>query len=449
MFTLKTRNAAAGNGLIIAAFMLICAIFCLVFFDTFINKVVKPRVTDALNKGYPAYSISIGHLQYSLIRNQFDIDSVALNSVDGAFKAMVSRLSLSGLDRLYLFTGGRRGLAGLTGAKLDAKGLRIGFDRSSYAFLCKRLRASFPDSSLEADSINVHPASGDEKFFEGSEFRRTRCELIIPQCKVLGLAFHELLQGKGYRTREIRIRGPVFDILVNKEKPAAAEASPPPMPNEALSEIKVNLKIGTLNITDGRLTYGERFAVRAQPAFVTFEDMMVSAEGIANRGDRSSRIIIHGQAKFMDAGTMKVLMEIPATSREFSIHYSGSLSGMNLDALNSYLEPGEQIRIKTGTLQSATYDISIVSGCARGTLRAIYENLNFAVINKNTGSEKGLTNRITSFIANNFKIRTGNMPDKSGSLEIGKVNFLRKRDTTFLQLLWFSIRSGIKDVVGF
>jgi hypothetical protein len=122
---------------------------------------------------------------------------------------------------------------------------------------------------------------------------------------------------------------------------------------------------------------------------------------------------------------------------------------MNLDALNSYLEPGEQIRIKTGTLQSATYDISIVSGCARGTLRAIYENLNFAVINKNTGSEKGLTNRITSFIANNFKIRTGNMPDKSGSLEIGKVNFLRKRDTTFLQLLWFSIRSGIKDVVGF
>jgi hypothetical protein len=41
------------------------------------------------------------------------------------------------------------------------------------------------------------------------------------------------------------------------------------------------------------------------------------------------------------------------------------------------------------------------------------------------------------------------MPDKSGSLKIGDVKYEQKRDDTFLQLVWFSLRSGIGSVVGF
>jgi hypothetical protein len=41
------------------------------------------------------------------------------------------------------------------------------------------------------------------------------------------------------------------------------------------------------------------------------------------------------------------------------------------------------------------------------------------------------------------------MPDKSGSMKIGKVKYTRKPDDTFLQLVWFSLRSGVGDVVGF
>ena len=449
MVTQHSKKAAASIGLIIGAFVLICAIAFFLFFNSFLNNVVKPRLTDAINKGYPSYSISIGHMHYSLPRNQLDFDSVALGAGNGTITATVSRFSLSGIGRLFLLSGGKRGIAGFTRARFDAKGLRMGSSGSPYAFLCKRLRVSTRDSTVEADSINYYPAAGDEEFFKGSQYRRTRFTVVIPRCTVRGLALIDLLQGKRYCTREIQINGAAFDILVNKEKPAAPETSSPLMPNELLSAIKGDVAIDSLILSDGKLKYGERFAVGAEPAFVTFEDMMVSAKGIANHGSRKSLLTIRGQGKFMHAGTMKVLMEIPVSSPEFSIHYSGSLSGMDLSALNSYLEPGEQIRIKSGTLQSATYDVAIESGHAGGSLRAIYTNLNFAVINKSSGSEKGLSNRIVSFIANTFKIRTSNVPDKSGAIKIGKVDFSRQRDTTFLQFLWFSIRSGIKDVVGY
>jgi hypothetical protein len=79
----------------------------------------------------------------------------------------------------------------------------------------------------------------------------------------------------------------------------------------------------------------------------------------------------------------------------------------------------------------------------------MYRDLTIAFRNSRTGSERGAYNRITSYIANATKIRGTNMPDRSGSMKIGKVKYTRKPDDTFLQLVWFSLRSGVGDVVGF
>jgi hypothetical protein len=122
---------------------------------------------------------------------------------------------------------------------------------------------------------------------------------------------------------------------------------------------------------------------------------------------------------------------------------------MDLTRLNSFLEIGERLRIKSGVLETATFDITIIAGRASGTLRAMYKDLNIAVLGKVTGSENGAVNRISTFITNTMKIRGNNMPDKSGQMKIGAVKYTRKQDDTFLQLVWFSIRSGIGDVVGF
>jgi len=56
---------------------------------------------------------------------------------------------------------------------------------------------------------------------------------------------------------------------------------------------------------------------------------------------------------------------------------------------------------------------------------------------------------IASFLANNVKIRTSNMPDKSGAMKIGKVKYTRLRDDTFFRFVWVALRSGMEDAVGF
>jgi hypothetical protein len=122
---------------------------------------------------------------------------------------------------------------------------------------------------------------------------------------------------------------------------------------------------------------------------------------------------------------------------------------MDLTRLNSFLEVGESLRIKSGILQNATFDVNVTAGRASGKVRAMYRDLAIAVRDTPTGSEKGLSKRITSYIINVWKIRGANMPDKSGSIKIGGVKYTRKPDDTFFQLAWFSLRSGVGDVVGF
>jgi hypothetical protein len=179
------------------------------------------------------------------------------------------------------------------------------------------------------------------------------------------------------------------------------------------------------------------------------DSLQVSARGIHNHAETSDTIVIRAEGEFMKSAEMSVLMLIPISAPEFSFQYSGSVGSMDVRALNSFLETAEQMRIKTGVLQTAQFHIAVTSGHASGTVRAVYRDLSLAVINKHTGSETGFFDGITSFMANTFKIRGTNEPDKSGAVKIGKVKYVRQRNDPFFGFVWFALRSGLGDVVGF
>jgi hypothetical protein len=272
--------------------------------------------------------------------------------------------------------------------------------------------------------------------------------VVVPECKVLGLAYGELLQGKSYRAKSIDFSRPSIDALVNRDKPVEPFVQPPLMVHEALASIPQPLQVDNLIVADGRLTYRERVVAGADPGVLTFGAVNVFVEGIANQGAASNAILLQAQADLMDAASLKVRMSIPILPSSFSLHYSGSIGAMDLTRLNAFLDIAERTRIKSGHAQDATFEINVIDGQARGHVRAIYENLVMAVLDKKTDTEKGLDNRLASFFANLFKIRKSNVPDISGSLREGEVNYTRRPEDEFLQFAWFALRTGVLDVIS-
>ncbi len=446
---LSLRKAVKYISFIIGGAVLFCVLMFILFPDPFINTLLKDQITKAFTEAYPEYTIELGDMHYSVWKNQLGCDTITLDAGDSTFTSSVASFSVYGIPWIKILWQGQFTLNNLTSSTIDAQNIVFNLRQTQDEFSLGMLHISVPDSEIVADSIKYYSLISDEQFFSKSQFKQTRFRFDIPQIKIMGLDYPALLQGNTYNAKSINIYNMFADILVNMDKPYDKNSSKPQMPNEALFLMKEIVKIDSLKIINGRLKYGERFAIGATPGVILFNKVNVLASGISNHQAHPDTVVIHVEGLFMNSGRMKLFMEIPLASRDFSLRYSGSLSAMDMTELNSFIEPAEHHRIKSGIVQSATYNINVNTGNANGTLRVVYKDLSIAVIDKNTGSEKGFLDKISSFISKSFVIRGNNMPDKSGLMKIGVVGYTRKPVETFIQFMWFALRSGIGNVVGF
>ncbi|MHB8853310.1 MAG: hypothetical protein ACYC6P_08160 [Ignavibacteriaceae bacterium] len=452
--TITWRKLSAGkivlySGIAVGIIIIFFALVFLFFPQTYLNGFLKYRIIDAFTKAYPEYSLTIARVNFNVLKNRIECDSISVTKNDSTFSCRIGSFSLDGIGWIKLIRAKNFSSNNLAEASLNAKGIVLNINHAQNQILCGRLHLSVPDSEIVADSVEFHPLISDEQFFAESKFRTARYRFVIPKIYVNGLDYSRLFSGNNFRTRSINIRDAFVDVLVNMDKPFDTKSPSPLMPNEGLSSIKDTIRIDSLQVTNSRLNYNERYAIGAKAAIVTFDKMQVLAEGIVNHTGRRDTIVINAQGNFMNTSKMELLMLIPLGSPQFSFSYSGSLQQMEVSSLNKFLEIAEQRRINSGILHEASFNVNVHSGHATGYVRVVYSNLSFDVLNKKTGRGNGIFDMISSFIGKTFIIRGNNMPGKSGSMKIGIVKFTRKPDEPFIQFTWFALRSGIANVVGF
>jgi hypothetical protein len=416
------------------------------FGGTVLARFGQWQAEHSFAEAYPGAVLHIGKLDYAVRANRLVAQSVTVTTADSTFQ--VDRLSVTGVHWVGLLSGTAALAEALAAASLDITSLEVEFPQAHYGIRCARLQASVPNSALVAERCELRALVGDEAFFAAHDFRATRFHVLVPACSVAGLAYADLLMGKSYHARSVRISRPSVDALVDRDKPVDPAATRPLMVHEAMAVIQPPMRIDSFSISDGHLTYREQVVAGADPGVLTFGAVSLSAAGITNRGDAATSILVRAQGTLMDAGTVNLMMSIPVKPPDFSLRYSGSLSAMDLTRLDAFLANAEHTRIKSGHAQGATFEIEVTGGEARGRVQATYENLEIAFLDKQTGSENGLDHRVASFLAKELKFRSSNGPDPPGSMKQGKVTYTKKPADEFLQFVWFALRSGALDAVS-
>jgi hypothetical protein len=427
------------------ALVLIGASLILVFGGAILDGYGRKKAERAFDQAYPGSVLRIGKLDFSLRANCLVAHSVTLSATNQTLK--VDRILLTGVRWIKFLWGNATLVDVLAKATLDATNLDLQFHQAQYSIRCARLQASVPASELIAEGTELRTTVGDAAFFAAHDFRTTRFHVLVPECKVLGLAYGEVLQGKSYRAHSVQCSSPTLEALVDRDKPTAQLLEPRLMVNEALAAIPLPLQIDHLSISNGHLRYCEQLVAGADPGVLTISSVDLSADGIANRGDTSAAILVRAQGRLMDAATLKVVMSIAIAPKDFSLHYTGSLGAMDLTTLDAFLDTAEHIRIKSGAAQEAAFEVDVVAGQAHGHVLAIYTNLQIALLDSQSGSEKGFENYFASFLANMLKIRNSNVPGAPGSMKEGEINYARKPEDVFQQYAWFALRSGVLDVI--
>ncbi len=441
---LSGRRLAAYGLASLGAIALVIAVIVLLFGGAILDGFGKRMIERAYSKTHAGSELRIGTLDYSAGANRLIARSVTLTSAKTSLK--IERITLTGVRWAKLLL--RTATPDVVFAETDveATNLDVGLLRSRYGIGCARLRASVPGSDLIAEGFELRALAGDDDFFAARDFRRTRYLLEVPECRVLGLAYGEMLQGKSYRARSAHFSRPSFDALVNRDKPPRPFRERRFAAHGFLASIQKPLQVDSLAVTDGTLRYCERVIAGDAPGVLTIGTVSMSVEGLANRAGTSDAILLQAQGALMDAGVLKMQMTIPVASPDFSLNYSGSLGAMDATLLNAFLDEAVRTRITSGDVQEVTFDIQVTAGQASGSVRAIYKDLKIARLDKETGDQGGLTDRVTSFLANVFKIRNDNAPDATGSMKVGNVDYSRTPHEHFCHFIWCALRSGILDV---
>lgn len=430
-----------SGGLYLVSVILAFAVLVLLFERPIINGYGKGKLERGFAEAYPGATLQISELKYTLGANRLVAEGVTLHGKTSTIK--IGHLSMMGVRWLRLLKGGGSPEV-LSKAGIEATNFEMEFPRSRYGIRCAKLRAAVPVSELMVEGLVLHSLTKDETRFAKDPFRTTRFHVVVPECSVVGLAYGDLLQEKSYRAQAIHLSRPSLDALVNRDKPVKPSGKPQPMVNEALASIGLPVQLDHLRITDGHIKYAERIVAGSAPGVLTFTEVMMDAEDISNRGEKSAAIRLKAQGRLLDAGLLKVQMKIPLMSPGFSLQYSGSLGAMDMTRLNAFLESAERTRIKSGSVKQVTFTVEVAANRAHGHVRAIYKDLKITVLDRKTGTVKGLDNRIASFIANTFTIQRSSAPYY---MKEGEVDYRRRPDDTFIQVVWFSLRSGVLKVI--
>ena len=205
---LSLRRLSAYVGASLGALVIAVAVLVLVFGGAILNRYGKEKAERAFAEAHPGYALRIGELDYAVVANRLVAQSVTLSATNSTLK--VGRISLTGVRWARLLWGTAALADVLAKASLDATNLDVEFPQAHYGIRCARLRASVPGSELIAEGTELRPLVGDEAFFAAHDFRTTRFHVVVPECRVLGLAYGELLQGKSYRAQV----GPLFPPLL-------------------------------------------------------------------------------------------------------------------------------------------------------------------------------------------------------------------------------------------
>lgn len=297
-------------------------------------------------------------------------------------------------------------------------------------------------SRLSADSVRIRPALSDAVLCSTAVQRLDRFDISMGRTVCDGLDLAAILAGTGLHVKRIAVQGLALDVLSTKWQPRRRSATSPPMPAAMLLDAPFDIMVDTITAWKATIAYHEQPRAGRPPGTLFWNDVELLVTDVRRGGQAT----IGARAAFMGSASMEASIVLDLRSRTHDLRASGRLGGMSLTNLNRFLPPTEGVRIREGHVDGITFDLHVRGRSATGWVLPIYRDLSLEMVDKNTGRSSGLLSSITSFLANWLVVRNDNVGTDARR---GSTVMRLPDDVSVMQTMWFPLRKGLGEVVGF
>lgn len=261
----------------------------------------------------------------------------------------------------------------------------------------------------------------------------------IPYFKIEQADFKKWLSDEELIAGKISLIEPVISISRDKSLPRRERAARI-LPHLQFKYLPFSVDIDTIFVENGILSYHEEVAAENRAGSISFNEIDLSLYSMVNRSKES--IYAEASALFMNQSEFD--LNVDFSLEDTGKHsVSGNLYQLDLTSMNSTFENLVQIRLDTGEIQQLNFQFEADDNYAYGDLLLIYSDLDLRFIDAEDQTGGGW-NRVRSFLANTFVIRSNNTAEDPRS---GKIESDRDKERSIFNFWLRSLSTGLIDTI--
>jgi len=288
--------------------------------------------------------------------------------------------------------------------------------------------------TLSISDLKIVPKYSKAEFDKRQKLENDRFELNIPQLIMKDFAWgfnEDKLQLQSTKTSIDKAEARIY-----RNKLLPDDNSKKPLYSRKLRELETKLKFDEIKISHASVIYEEKSVAERPPGKVMFSDMDVTIANVSNINMESEEFpltTLTAKAKFMGRSNLNFNMEFDIKDPEDKFKFSGNISGIAGEAMNSFLKPAMNIEIE-GNISSMYFNFFGNNYSALGDTRLEYHDFKVEVLRKD-GQRK---NKLLTGLAN--LILKNNVANKK--IDQKNISAIRDQTKSFWNFLWLCIKNG-------
>ncbi len=317
---------------------------------------------------------------------------------------------------------------------------------SLYSFTVSHLNYSATSGKMTADSVLIDPNYTNYEFAARNEYETDRIEATLSNIVINDFSVAGYLKDQNIESSYIEIGKMEAEAFRDKRKKIRHLNKP--MLQDAIYNYPGSLRIDSIGIMGGNITYIEHAEKANQAGNISFKDLKAKIYKITNdtiRTDEETYLRLDANALLMGSGRMSVILKAAYFDKSNSFKVVGNLTGMNVSELNPMLSNNAFIYANSGKIDAMNFSFTANNAKATGQMQLLYHGLNISVKNKQTDETGALRERVMSSIAN-FKLLDSN-PKPEEPVRIGLIDYERDPERFIFNYCIKALLTGIKSSI--
>jgi hypothetical protein len=316
-----------------------------------------------------------------------------------------------------------------------------------YRYRIGSVKLSTQTAKIEVHQVDIQPTDAQGFFTKSKSDRFT---LHLEEVGLSGFNYRMFRDNAGISITRMHLSKGFFQIFTNPNGKLKTTDRLVTFPNWAIRQLKINLRIDTLDIRSLDVNYSEFKKSSGKTGTVRFEHTSGRFSNLTNDKqlllkDPFAKIKL--STMFMGKGKLDLHFTFNLLDKDYSYGYKGHLDPMDMRLANAAVMPLGLVKIVSGSVHSLDFAITGTQKGSRGKVTFLYRDLKVDVLKKD--NEKGYARRgLISLLANAVILKKDNPDDGNSLPRVAEVVFIRPKNFPFFKTIWLTLLNGLKGGAG-